>query len=328
MFDMPLPLVGGYSPLAPLMDGFVAEKRACGYRYVGEVYLLRRFDDFLRKQKLQRCELPKSLCWQWLDKQPHESGRTQSIRATMVRQFALYMCRMGYPADILAKDIGARSRAKYSPRILTHDEIRQLIEGADQLKPTARSPFRHIIMPEVLRLLYGCGLRVNEVLRLRVDDVDLVQGVLRINEAKFGKNRLVPPALPLVQRLQKYAVNIDRQPDNAYFFPSPYGGYLSSRAIYEIFRELLLRCHIPHGGRGRGPRLHDLRHTFAVHTLLRWYREEADLDVKLPVLSVYLGHSSVEATQYYLHLTAELFPEITVRSTRSFGDVIPRRSAS
>jgi integrase len=84
--------------------------------------------------------------------------------------------------------------------------------------------------------------------------------VLRINDTKFGKDRLVPPALPLVQRLQKYAAEIGRQPADAYFFPSPRGGHWSSSAIYWMFRELLMRCRIAHGGRGQGPRIHDLRH--------------------------------------------------------------------
>ena len=98
--------------------------------------------------------------------------------------------------------------------------------------------------------------------------------------------------------------------------------------MYWMFRELLMRCRIAHGGRGQGPRIHDLRHTFAVHTLLRWYREGADLDARLPVLATYLGHVSIEGTQQYLHLTAELFPQIVVRANKAFGDVIPRRSAS
>jgi integrase len=74
--------------------------------------------------------------------------------------------------------------------------------------------------------------------------------------------------------------------------------------------------------------VHDLRHTFAVHTLLRWYREDADLNAKLPVLATYLGHQSMEETQLYLHLTADMFPEIVIRANAEFGDIIPRRIAS
>lgn len=320
--------VAGHSPLAPLMEQFVQERRACGYRYTEGTSILRCFDAFLCKQGLGECELPRSLSWQWLAKRPHESASTQLSRISVIRQFAMYLCRLGHRADVPDRGQGAKRTAIFSPRILTHAEVRLLLDAVDRLRPNAKAPLRHLIMPEVFRLLYGCGLRLNEALILRVDDVDLVQGVLRINGAKFGKDRLVPPALPLVQRLQKYAAEIGPRPADAYFFPSPQDGPWGGTAVYWLFREMLLRCHIPHGGRGRGPRIHDLRHTFAVHTLLRWYREGADLDAKLPVLAAYLGHESIEGTQEYLHLTAELFPELVVRANAAFGDVIPRRSAS
>lgn len=319
----------GESPLAPLMGQFIQEKRACGYQYGAAASMLSRFDAFLCNRGLDRCELPRSLSRPWLAKQPHESARTQQYRISVVRQFAMYMCRLGYRADVPDQMLGIRRATPFTPRILTHAEIERLLDAVDRLRPDAKaSPWRHLVMPEVFRLLYGCGLRVNEVLQLRVADVDLVHGVLTVRAAKFGKDRLVPPALALVQRLEKYAAEIGRRPDDAYFFPSTQGGKWTSQGIYDLFRKLLYRCGISHGGRGRGPRIHDLRHTFAVHTLLRWYREGADLQAKLPVLATYLGHVSVEGTQQYLHLTAELFPEVVVRVNDAFGDVIPKRSAS
>jgi integrase len=316
------------SAVGALMEQFVREKQACGYRYGEQARLLARFDRFLCDEALSRCELPRSISCKWLAKQPHESPSTQQIRIGMVRRFATYMCRLGYPADVPETWLAAKRAGSFSPRILTTAEVQQLLHAVDQLTPTARSPMRHIIMPEVFRLLYGCGLRLGEVLHLRVADVDLDRGVLTVREAKFGKDRLVPPALPLVQRLQKYAAGMRDRPSDAYFFPSPSGGAWSLSAVYWLYRELLLRCGIAHAGRGKGPRVHDLRHAHAVHTLLRWYREGADLDAKLPVLATYLGHQSLAGTQRYLHLTAELFPEITVHANAAFGDVIPRRSES
>ena len=96
-------------------------------------------------------------------------------------------------------------------------------------------------------------------------------------------------------------------------------------SAYGLFRKLLLQCGIPHAGRGKGPRIHDFRHGFAVRTLRRWYRNGEDLDAKLPLLATYLGHQHLSGTQRYLHLTVELFPEITARADAAFGEVIPRR---
>lgn len=320
--------VAGHSPVAPLMEQFVQEKRACGYRYTDRARLLHHFDAFLCEQGLAVCELPRSLSWQWLAKRPHENAGTQRCRISVVRDFAMYMCRIGYRADVPDRALGPKSSGAFCPHILSHAEITQLLDAVDRLTPDAQTPHRHLIMPEVFRLLYGCGFRVNEVLQLRVADVDLGHGVLTVRAAKFGKDRLVPPALPLVQRLRKYAAEIGPQPLDAYFFPSPRAAHLSHSAVYHIFRKLLFRCGISHGGRGKGPRVHDLRHTFAVHTLLRWYREGADLDAKLPVLATYLGHTSLDGTQRYLHLTAEMFPEVIRRSNDTFGSIIPQRSMS
>jgi integrase/recombinase XerD len=314
------------SSLAPLMEQFVQEKRACGYKYSAAVQLLSGFDRFLSSEALPPGELPRSTTWKWLAKQPHESTLTQQRRISIVRQFAMFMCRQGCHADVPDGSLTAKNGAGFTPRILTHTEVDKLLQVVDQLTPNARSPLRHLIMPEVFRLLYGCGFRLSEVLHLRVADVDHNQGILTVRQGKFGKDRLVPPALPLVVRLQMYAADLGVRLPDAFFFPSQHGGPWAIQTVYSLFRQLLLQCGIPHAGRGKGPRVHDLRHTFAVHTLLRWYREGADIDAKLPVLATYLGHQSLAGTQHYLHLTAELFPEIEVRVNAAFGDVIPRRT--
>lgn len=316
------------SALAPLMEQFVQEKRACGYHYHAPTQLLIRFDRFLSAQALLPGQLPRVITRKWLVKQPHESAGTHQHRISIVRQFAMFLCRLGYPAHVPERSLGAKHGAGFAPRIFTHAEVQRLLHAVDQLTPTARAPLRHVIMPEVFRLLYGCGFRLNEVLRLRLADVDLAQGILTVREGKFGKDRLVPPALSLIERLQQYHAGFGRRPSDAFFFPSHHGGPWFMGTVYHLFRQLLLQCGIPHGGRGKGPRIHDLRHTFAVHTLLRWYRGGADLNAKLPVLATYLGHQSLAGTQRYLHLTAELFPEIAARVNTAFSDVIPRRIAS
>jgi len=317
-----------HSPVAAVMKQFVLQKQACGYKYGEAARILAQFDRFLCDEALSQCELPRSISRKWLAKQRHESASTHQHRVGVVRQFATYMCQLGYSADVPDPLLILKGGARFSPRILTQAEVRALLHAVDQLTPTAHAPLRHLIMPEVFRLLYGCGFRLGEVLHLRMADVDLDQGILTVREGKFGKDRLVPPALPLVLRLRQYAAGFGARPPAAYFFPSPNGGPWSHPAVYRLYRELLLQCGIAHPGRGKGPRIHDLRHAYAVHTLLRWCREAADLDAKLPVLATYMGHRSLAGTQRYLHLTAELLPEITVRANATFGDVIPRRIES
>jgi integrase len=174
-------------------------------------------------------------------------------------------------------------------------------------------------MPELFRVLYGCGCRLGEVLRLRVADVDLEQGVLTIRQGKFRKDRLVPLAPALTDRLRRYLAGMKLMEPQAVFFPNAYGRSYSLKGVYSLFRRFLRRCGIAHGGRGRGPRLHDLRHTFAVHCLERWYRQGEDLNARLPLLVAYLGHQSLQGTQRYLRLTPEVFPNITARLESFLG---------
>ena len=313
------------SVLAPLMDRFLQEKRACGYAYHEPFRVLHRLDDFLVQQGLETLELPRGLARNWLAKKPHESASTQQQRITVFRQFSKFLLTAGCPAYVPDATVAAR-KSIFVPRMLTEEELRKFFRAVDTLEPTARSPLRHLIMPEVFRLLYGCGFRVREVLNLRIRDVDLNQGIITVRQGKFRKDRLVPPALSLVNRLRKYAGYFDSRPPDAVFFPGPNGRPFALRTVYTLFREMLLQCGIPHAGRGKGPRIHDYRHLFAVHTLRRWYRDGENLEAKLPLLATYLGHQHLSGTQHYLHLTAEIFPEITARVEAAFGEVIPRRT--
>jgi site-specific recombinase XerD len=313
------------SVLAPLMDRFLQEKRACGYAYHEPFRVLHRLDDFLVQQGLETLELPRGLARNWLAKKPHESASTQQQRITVFRQFSKFLLTAGCPAYVPDATVAAR-KSIFVPRMLTEEELRKFFRVVDTLEPTARSPLRHLIMPEVFRLLYGCGFRVREVLNLRIRDVDLNQGIITVRQGKFRKDRLVPPALSLVNRLRKYAGYFDSRPPDAVFFPGPNGRPFALRTVYTLFREMLLQCGIPHAGRGKGPRIHDYRHLFAVHTLRRWYRDGENLEAKLPLLATYLGHQHLSGTQHYLHLTAEIFPEITARVEAAFGEVIPRRT--
>ena len=323
------------SVLAPLINKFIQEKRACGYKYDTAPRLLKHFDHLICENKLKQIELPKELILQWITKQPHEQVATHHGRVCLIRQFTQFVAKLGYTSYIPPEHFGMARSYKFLPYIFTHEEIQKIIHAVDNIQSNAYSPIRHLIMPEIFRLLYGCGFRLSEVLNLRVRDVDFLRGVIIIHEGKFGKDRLVPPAWDVIDRLQVYTKQIEqnileKRTDNSFFFPSSRKQHAAwhNSAIYILFRKLLYQCDISHGGRGKGPRVHDLRHTFAVHRLIRWYEEGADLNAKMPFLVAYLGHKDFTGTQKYLHLTAELFPNLRDRMNKKFGSVIPTRRSS
>lgn len=328
MHRRPPPPIRFRSVLAPLMEKYLLEKQALGYRYYPGSVWLRMLDRFLSEQSLGATELPQTLVERWTAKRPNESWRTHKYRIGLARHFAMFMVRHGCRAYVPDSRVAAVGKSTFVPHVFTHAEVRQLLTAVDRLGSEDRASFRRLVMPEIFRVLYGCGLRVGEALRLTVADVDLVDGVLRIRQTKFGKDRLVPMAPSLVARLRKYAETLGSRPAEAAFFPAPDGGPYSQRWVYTLFRRFLWQCGIPHGGRSRGPRVHDFRHTFAVHRLMRWYQEGADLSAKLAFLAAYLGHVKIAFTQHYLHLTTALMPEITARVGRTFGHLIPWRAES
>ncbi len=316
------------SVLAPFLEGHLKEKRASGYRYCAEAYQLKDLDSFLIREAHNSRELPKEPVERWIAKRNSESSKTFRNRVVTIRQFVKYLLRLGISAYIPPARLAPIQQDTFVPYIFTAEEIHRFLSEVDRLCPSQWSPpLRHIIMPEIFRLLYFCGLRVGEVRKLLVKDVDLVSGVLTIRNTKFAKDRLVPMADYVINRLRIYAGRLGIRNVESYFFPSRDGGYYGHEAIYSFFRIILKKIGIEHYGRGYGPRLHDLRHTFAVHRLIGWYREGENLNVKLPLLATYLGHQGMNGTQRYLHLVPELFPEVTETLENSFGHVIPGRRA-
>lgn len=200
----------------------------------------------------------------------------------------------------------------------------RLFQAADSLPFYPNCPNRREVASLFFRMLYGCGLRLSEALKLTMEDVDLENGVLTILDSKFGKSRYVPMSTELTKRCREYASHIRSNTVlEDPFFPAPSMTYYSRRGMATMFRHILYDAGIPYTG--KGPRIHDLRHTFAVHCLKKWVFAEKDLNAAFPVLSAYLGHKSLKETQEYLRLTADMYPNILNAVEQYFGDVVPKK---
>jgi len=230
------------------------------------------------------------------------------------------------PADGAAEqeNYSLRPEQFYLPDIKFSDsELAALFAQTDRCHYDSQVPLRHLVMPVLFRTIYACGLRASEARLLRVDDVDLAVGVLRIRDAKGGKDRQVPVSEPLRARLAGYHARVAGHRTGDWFFPGRVGQPLTLGNVEKNFRRFLWQARISHGGRGHGPRVHDLRHTFVVNNLRLWFARGEDVGALLPVLQTYLGHSSIADTAYYLRLTAESHPDITGRVQQVLGDVVP-----
>lgn len=178
-------------------------------------------------------------------------------------------------------------------------------------------------------MLYGCGLRISEALFLKVSDVNLKDGILTVTKSKFNKSRLVPMSVSLTKICSDYAEKMHFSiKDNGYFFPAPDKGRYNRNVIYKGFKHLLKEAGIVRIGYASGPRLHDLRHTFAVHSLEKMVAEGSDIYCSLPILCAYLGHKGIESTEKYLRLTKESFSSITSPLETLYKGVFPEVSSN
>jgi integrase/recombinase XerD len=317
--------VTGGTSLAGAITALAAEKRAVGYKYDAEERVLARFEAFCRAEFPGLGTVTQASAEAWIASARRRGVRPATLQglAAPVRELARWLGRRDTEAYILPAGVLPRP-ARYVPHIYTDQELAALFAQTDRCRRSSEAPFRHLVMPALFRTIYACGLRASEARLLRPGDVDTGAGVLQIRDAKGGKDRQVPISGPLLARMAGYRAQVAGQPRWDWFFPGSRPGLpLTLGNIYKNFRRFLWQARISHGGPGRGPRVHDLRHTFAVNNLRLWFARGEDAGALLPVLQAYMGHSSISDTAYYLRLTAESYPQIAARIQQAFGDVVP-----
>lgn len=315
----------GRSVFSTYLTEFVAQKRALGCKYNTAVETLNLFDDFCVSQGISEAALTNELFQKWSEKRPAENETTHQIRVVYIQEFAKFLLNQGIAAPISFHPLPKRSHT-FIPYIFTEEEIKRFFAALDfkNLVPSSISPIKHLVHPVLFRTLYGCGLRVNEALKLKVEDVDLQNGVMLIRMAKGGKDRMVVLSDSLADVFRAYRSDpMVRQFESEFFFPAKDHGFYDSSTIYAEFRRILFLSGISHKGRGKGPRLHDFRHTFSVRVLNSWAQQGKDLYVCLPVLQMYLGHSRLSVTEKYLQFIPEAFSPVTSVLEDKFGNIFP-----
>ena len=275
------------------------------------------------EQYLSADRLTKEIVLGWGRKRSYKSQANQCSRASTLRQFGKYLDSLGFGAYIIPKGYYP-TEEQYIPHIYTQDELKRFFAETDKCHYCSECPDRHLIMPVFFRMIYSCGLRVSEARLLMVNDVDLDNGILTINHSKKDHSRLVPMSDSLTKQCCDYARKVHPFSDEkVYFFPTMNGRPMTITNVYHNFRRFLWHANISHGGRGKGPRVHDFRHAYACHCLKRWVEQGKDLSVYLPILKTFMGHYTFEETAYYLRMTADVFPDITIRLEGKYPNLIP-----
>jgi site-specific recombinase XerD len=295
------------------LERYLAIKHAVGVNYENERAILFKWDAWFHQSQNKSITVTRESFQHWVETLTGLTPTNRRNRMRGVRNFLLFHARDN-PVEFIP-DVATFPKATSTkpPRLVSESEMARVLAVARQLTPGIGNPVRAQTIRIALVLSFCCGLRRGELLRLRVSHLDTKQQLLRIEKTKFHKSRLVPLPESVAKELQDYMEQRRRfrlpLESNSFLIGS--GLHSDSQSAYtpcrlnQVWRQLCAAAGVSDKN-GRPPRLHDLRHSFAVNALSRWYAERENVQVKLPYLATYLGHADINCTHYYLHLTPQL----------------------
>ena len=306
-----------HSLLTKPMRRFVALRRMEGKEYRSQTERLIYFDRFLVSKNWKHRWITREIIDAYRLSRTHLVTSSRGTMMSVVRQFcrywALFEPRCYIPP---AREWSRGAHDRPVPFVFTKAQVCCLLRAAAQLR---RCPSADALRPHLYQtlfgLLYTTGIRIGEALALNVGDIQLPTRRLLVRNGKFGKARWIPLSPSTASRLEGYLVRRSRispVSEESPLFLSLRGQRLTYGSVQTTFQFVLRACGLAHQDRA-GPKIHSLRHTFACHRLLAWYREGVDINARLPALSTYMGHSHVQFTHWYLHATPELLNETNQR---------------
>lgn len=306
------------SAFASLINQYIEMKHLAGLKFIDQEVHLQHFDHYLYYSGYEGTALTKDILFPFIYDQG-ESEYTMHTKENLFLDFSKYIVGKGHYAYTFAPIYKFHSN-HYVPHIYTRDERKKFLQAVDNY-PVRNCSNRHIMDPVFFRIIIGTGCRLSEVLHLKISDYDRSAGAIRVMHSKNYRSRIVPLCDSLNKRVCEYIDTFhDGSDADTYLFPGK-NGSLSTTAAYIHFRDYLFLAGIPHTG--DGPRIHDFRHTLAVENLRRWSQQRKDLTILLPYLAAYMGHVDTSATQHYLRLTAEIYPELLEQMEDACLNIIP-----
>jgi len=312
------------SALQDAVTVYLATRRALGTQLRWPEASLRAFVEFAEAEGAEF--VTTELAMRWALKPPGVQRATHARRLAIVRGFAVWLQATDVRTEVPPKGLLPARHRRPAPHIYADQEIIDLMAAASRLRSS--TGLRAATFRTLIGLLASAGLRPGEGLKLDVDDVNLVGGILTVRESKFGKSRFVPIENSVRAALADYGTFRDTvrpRRDSPAFLVTERGARLRENTVGNTFAALCVAVGLRPPGqrnrRGRGPRLGDLRHSFATRRLVAWYRAGLDVDRLMPRLATYLGHVSVAQTYWYIQAVPELLELATRRrETRARGD--------
>ncbi len=310
------------SNYAQHMKELIGLKRGLGFKYNTEEYIFSVMDKLAIERNEMAEGLTRGFSDAWCRRGDNESSSYHYKRCFQFYSLSSYLCKKGIRSHL---PVLPPIRSTFIPYIFSKKQIESIFHACDGLQ-SGNNDMRSTVwlMPALIRALYGTGLRISEALSLANRDVNIEENYFILRGTKNGAERLVPFSPSLSEVLREYVYHRNRTPIDVSkgtpFFTKLNGGHCNRDAIYRRFRKVLALAGIPKGR----IRVHDLRHTFAVHSLAAMAEGGMDLYCSLPILSTYLGHQSLRATNGYVRLTADMYPDLVRKIDVVCFDVFPK----
>jgi len=314
-----------HSIYAELIDQYIEYKRSLGFGTRNIQTRLHCFDTLAVERNEKTIGITRELAEDFGKLSPTETQTNRYTRICLLRGFSAYLQLIGYESYVPKLP---KYKSTFIPHIYTNKEIAAIFRECDKLYVHRRYMYSmKCVMPALIRVLYGTGIRISEAMKLTHGDVNLSDGILTLRECKNGQDRVVPMSLSLREILKdfvayKLSLGLNTEA-NAPFFTAADGSTCCASTISVLFRMVLYRAGLSRGGRGENPRLHDLRHTFCVNALVKMSESGMDLFYSMPILMTYMGHKSLSATNRYVRLTEELYPGLIRKMNETYRYVFP-----
>ncbi len=283
------------------VEEYISIRRMLGFKLPQAGRLLSDFVSFLQEKGASH--ITTELALRWAKKPKNSQPLWWSQRLSCVRGFAKYWSAIDPCSEVPPLDLLPNQYKRRIPYIYTNGEIKNLLDAAKNLQP--KSGLRRWTYYTLFGLLIAAGLRISEAIALKCEDVDLEESILTIRESKFKKSRLIPIHKSTQNKLKQYACK-RKDFSTPYFFISDSGRALTGDTVRWTFIKISRQIGLRGPSDSSGPRIHDMRHRFAVNTLINWYRSGLNVERKIPILSTYLGHVNINDTYWYLSAVPEL----------------------
>jgi len=303
------------SVFAPYFDSFLKMKDAMGYGLYKFERIFLDLDRFFLKSRATATYISSEQIAAWRATRVNDKARTLYDKCSVLSQFCKYMCHLGHECYI--PRLPKRKELDFIPYVFTHEQMKCIFQECNRLNLFCGNMNTALVaIPALIRFLYSTGARINEALSIRNMDIDYQNHQVIIRKTKNQMQRMVPINPSLEEVMKQYEGYRDRMPvedltdKEHFFFVKANGKAFTNTTSYRWFKKVLKQCGIPHIGKLQGPRVHDIRHTCAVHTLEKMVKSGVDIYCALPILSTFLGHTSIKGTEKYVRMTEEIYPEI------------------